>query len=662
MRKEKRFVAGGEMSEGKKTSLRELVDLNELQAIQDSFAKTVGTSSVILSPEGEPSTQFSNPTGFCTLIQSTEEGKRRCFLSFMEMSQKALELEEPVIQYCFADGGHFVAPIIIDGEHKGTMFAGQFIPQTFSAEQLKALERIAVEINVDPMLLIEEAKKMRVVEEDRVWNYSSLLFQIVAFITRLGVQANELNRAKDALQKAHDGLENRVQERTAELAKTNEELKHEISERKNAEEALRESEEKYRNLVETIKEQIWEVDANGVYTYMSPTARDVYGLEPEELVGKTPFDLMPPGEAERMAGVFKKIAESHEPFSCLENVAQRKDGRQIVMETTGVPFFASDGTLLGYRGTARDITERKRAEERLSESETRFRELFDNMSSGVAVYEAKEGGKDFVFIDFNHAAEKIENIKKEDLLGKSVLEVFPGVMDFGLFHVFQRVWHTGKPEHHPISFYKDERIVGWRENYVYKLPSGEIVTVYEDITERKQAEDALRESEEKVRSITASAQDAVIMVDNEETITFWNEAAERIFGYTEEEMIGTKLHSAIIPKRFHEDALTGFKSFRETGQGAAVGKTLELAANRKDGTEFPIELSLSAVKLKGKWYGIGVIRDISEVRKKTEAMKRFNKLAVGRELRMIELKKEINALLEDLGKEARYKIAGEGGR
>jgi PAS domain S-box-containing protein len=162
-----------------------------------------------------------------------------------------------------------------------------------------------------------------------------------------------------------------------------------------------------------------------------------------------------------------------------------------------------------------------------------------------------------------------------------------------------------------------------------------------NITERKQAEDSLWESGEKIRSITASAHDAIIMVDNEETISFWNDAAERIFGYTAEEIIGKQLHETIA------------------GQGAAVGKTLELAANRKDGTEFPVELSLSAVKLKGKWTGIGIIRDITELKKKTEAMKRFNKLAVGRELMMIELKKEINALLEDLGKEPRYKIVGE---
>jgi len=281
------------------------------------------------------------------------------------MSEKALGLEEPVIQYCFVHGGHFVAPIIIDGKHKGTRFAGQFITQKFSVELLKALEKIAREINVDLNLLVEEAKKMRVVEEDAGWNYSSLLFQIVAVITRLGAQADDLNRAKDKLQKAHNGLETRVRERTAELARVNAEMKQEIRERKQAEDALRESEEKYRNLVETIKEQIWEVDANGIYTYVSPTTRDVYGLEPEEVMGKTPFDLMPPEEAERVAGIFEKIVESQEAFSNLENIARLKDGRQRVMETSGVPFFAPYGTLLGYRGIARNITELNKKPEAL---------------------------------------------------------------------------------------------------------------------------------------------------------------------------------------------------------------------------------------------------------------------------------------------------------
>ena len=131
------------------------------------------------------------------------------------------------------------------------------------------------------------------------------------------------------------------------------------------------------------------------------------------------------------------------------------------------------------------ITERKAAVEALQESEERFRMMFENMSNAVAVYEVIDEGRDFIFKDFNQSAEKLEDMKRKDLIGKSLLDVFSRAVDFGLLDVFQRVWRTGNPEHHPISLYNDERIVGFRENYVYKLPSGEIVAIYEDVTKRK---------------------------------------------------------------------------------------------------------------------------------------------------------------------------------
>jgi len=149
------------------------------------------------------------------------------------------------------------------------------------------------------------------------------------------------------------------------------------------------------------------------------------------------------------------------------------------------------------KGVFKNITERKQTEEVIQESGNRFRELFKHMSSGAAIYEAKDNGKDFIFKDFNRAAGKIEKIKKKDIIGKSVLKAFSGVKDFGLFKVFQEVYKTGKPQHYPISLYKDQRITGWRENYVYKLPSGEIAAIYDDITERKKAEEQIKDSEER---------------------------------------------------------------------------------------------------------------------------------------------------------------------
>ncbi|MCD6486754.1 MAG: HAMP domain-containing protein, partial [Syntrophobacterales bacterium] len=136
----------------------------------------------------------------------------------------------------------------------------------------------------------------------------------------------------------------------------------------------------------------------------------------------------------------------------------------------------------------REIDARKKTEAALRESEVRFRELFENMRSGVAIYEAVDDGENFIFKDFNRGAEKIDGVSREAVIGERVTEVFPGIKEFGIFEVFQRVWQTGKPEHSPDAMYSDEHITGWRENYVYKLPSGEVVAICDDITDRKQAE------------------------------------------------------------------------------------------------------------------------------------------------------------------------------
>jgi PAS domain-containing protein len=125
-----------------------------------------------------------------------------------------------------------------------------------------------------------------------------------------------------------------------------------------------------------------------------------------------------------------------------------------------------------------------------------YYQLFDNVGTGVAVYTAVRDGEDFIIRDFNRAAETIERINREDVVGRSVLEVFPGVVEAGIFEVFQRVWRTGKGEHHHIANYHDERISGWRKNYVYKLGTGEVVAAYEDKAEYGKVLDVLSESQE----------------------------------------------------------------------------------------------------------------------------------------------------------------------
>ena len=138
-----------------------------------------------------------------------------------------------------------------------------------------------------------------------------------------------------------------------------------ITERKRTEEALQESERRFRSLVETTSDWVWETDRHGVYTYSSPKAKELLGWDPEDLIGKKPFDHMPEKEAERVAALCRQIAESRKSFSGLQNVVLHKDGHEVVLETSGVPVFDAGGVFAGYRGIDRDVTERKRAAEEL---------------------------------------------------------------------------------------------------------------------------------------------------------------------------------------------------------------------------------------------------------------------------------------------------------
>lgn len=145
-------------------------------------------------------------------------------------------------------------------------------------------------------------------------------------------------------------------------------LVEDVTERRKRDEALRASEERFRGLVETTSDWVWEVDRRGAYTYVSPKVGNVLGYGSQEMAGKTPFDFMPLAEARRGSAAFSASVEQEQPFAFLENVMRHKDGHPVVMETSGVPFFGPDGKLAGYRGVGRDITERKETARRLEQS------------------------------------------------------------------------------------------------------------------------------------------------------------------------------------------------------------------------------------------------------------------------------------------------------
>jgi two-component system cell cycle sensor histidine kinase/response regulator CckA len=170
-------------------------------------------------------------------------------------------------------------------------------------------------------------------------------------------------------------------------------------------------------------------------------------------------------------------------------------------------------------------------------NEARYREIFENTKDGVAVYRAVDDGEDFVFLDFNRAGEKIEQIKREDIIGKRITDVFPGVRDFGILDALKRVYRSGNKEVFPIGFYKDSRISGWRENSIYKLPSDEIVAIYSDETEKRNAEDALRESEKRFRQLAENINEVFWTVSPDwKQFIYVSPAYEKIWGRSTESL------------------------------------------------------------------------------------------------------------------------------
>ena len=221
----------------------------------------------------------------------------------------------------------------------------------------------------------------------------------------------------------------------------------------------------------------------------------------QEIIGQPYYTLFP---------------KSDKPLPCCLRAMEKEEEEEEEEEevAVGAAIYRSrsfavrneQGAYLYSVHILEDITERKRAADTLHRSEERFHHLFENMNSGVAVYQTDAACEAFTLKSFNQAAERIERVKREEVLGRNVEEVFPGVRAFGLLEVFRRVCRNGEAEHLPAAFYRDERISGWRENYVYRLDSGEIVAVYDDVTERKQAEELQRQSMEQ---LSATLEDAI---------------------------------------------------------------------------------------------------------------------------------------------------------
>jgi len=262
----------------------------------------------------------------------------------------------------------------------------------------------------------------------------------------------------------------------------------------------------------------------------------------------------------------------------------------------------------------------RRAQTDLDASRARYFDLYDLAPVGYCTVSEKG-----LILEANLTAATLLRRERDTLVGRR-LSAFISKEDQELYYwCRKKLFDTRQPQqcdlrmarHDGTAFFAHLEVTAAKDEA--DAPVGHVALI--DVTARKQAEDALREREAQMRSITESAQDAIIMMDHGGLISYWNPAAEAIFGYRREEALGRNLHGLLVPEPYHSAYRAAHPEFQRTGQGSAVGKTLEMAAIRKDGKEIAVSLSISAVALGGEWHSVGVVRDISERKRGEETLR-----------------------------------------
>ena len=395
---------------------------------------------------------------------------------------------------------------------------------------------------------------------------------------------------------------------------------------------LRESEERYRSLIENLGEGIGFVDIEERFTFANPAAHDIFGVSRGDLVGR---DLMGFLDTENQLIMQSQTAQHQADQSRdyeLDIVRPNGERRNLLITTT--PQIDQESQYTGAFGVFRDITERVQIEEVLANERNLLHTLINSVPDFIFV---KDTESRFVHNNDAHL-HALGEVTQDEILDKTDLDIFPSEIASQYYADEQAVLQTGVSLVDREESYLDSKgNTGWL--LTTKVPlrdtQGQIVGlvgISHDITERLRVQKVLRESEERFRALTSAAHDAIMTIDHEGKITFWNDAAMRIFGYTAQEVIGADLYALIVPEQYRLASARGLAGFKNTGQGGTIGQTIEMTALNRDETEFPIELSLSAFQIQEKWHAVGIIRDISE-RKEVERLKSAFVATVSHELR-----------------------------
>ncbi|MDQ7784212.1 MAG: PAS domain S-box protein [Desulfomonilaceae bacterium] len=384
-----------------------------------------------------------------------------------------------------------------------------------------------------------------------------------------------------------------------------------ITARKKAEQDLRESEERYRTLVENLNDVIFSTDHNGIITYASPALERKSKYMRAEVVGRPFTDFVPPDDVAKIADRFVRLTEGEVEAS--EYRFTDKDGGIIHVSAYSRPVFR-DGNFVGLTGLLTDITERRQAEQAIRDSENDLRSIFNAISESVALI--KTNGE---IVAANESFAARFGCREREVLGTCIYDYFPSDVAEGRKRMVNEVVRTGRPLRS-----EDEREGRAFFHALYPVMnqtgSVERIAVYSaDVTDRKQAERALAESEQRFRTVIERSPVAVAFARDLKTI-YVNPKYVEMFGYEKpKELLGTPITERVSPRFILE--FTRRALHREQGLPAESNYSIE--GLRKDGTTVPIQASVTRVNLADGPATVGFFVDVTELKRAEEDRSRL---------------------------------------
>ncbi len=405
---------------------------------------------------------------------------------------------------------------------------------------------------------------------------------------------------------------------TMELLTIKEEHHTSMSEARRFAKATRRSQERFRDIAESMGDWIWEVDEQGRYTFCSDRVRDILGYEPEEMKGKTPFELMDEQEAERVGRIFSALLRERKPIVNLENCCISKRGEKVFLLTNGVAYFEDDGQFAGYRGVDSDITEEKKKQAEIQSSELKFRTLYEASSDAVMLLDEKG------FFDCNKATLEMFGCESaEEFCSCHPADLSPPVQPCGtdsmtlanemIGTAMQKGSHRFELVHRRYDSKEDfsaEVLLNSLELEGRKV----LQAVVRDISERKKIEMDLQQ----IRLAVDASGNGIVIGSVDGKIFYVNDMFRRMFGYDLEDF------KTIHPAQLYKDRKASKEIFGALRSGEGWQGSVEMKT--KQGQLVPIRINADSVKnSKGEVVSIiGVHTDISEQVRMMERLKAAN--------------------------------------